>query len=175
MHCNRKVIALSYFTLTQLIFTCSKSTIELLITDVVLVFLLLNLNLFHTFFSVSIVDFKQKIVSWESDGIYSPTYFNLFISISQSSQHLISWFENFYIPVVFNFTTFWFQPFSGYLIRDFDLACIYLLKFNNRNTRTVLSIKIPERRHWRRSGIFVVNIEHISHLVLVFLLLTLNI
>ena len=27
---------------------------------------------------------------------------------------------------------------------------------------------------WRRSGIFVVNFEHISHLVLVFLLLTLN-
>ena len=35
-----------------------------------------------------------------------------------------------------------------------------------------LTIKIPERR--RRSGIFMVNFEHISHLVLVFLLLTLN-
>ena len=29
-------------------------------------------------------------------------------------------------------------------------------------------------RHWRRSGVFIVNFEHISHLVLVFLLLTLN-
>ena len=28
--------------------------------------------------------------------------------------------------------------------------------------------------HWRRSGIFIVNFEHILHLVLVFLLLTLN-
>ena len=28
--------------------------------------------------------------------------------------------------------------------------------------------------HWRRSGIFIVNFEHISHLVLVFLLLTLS-
>ena len=27
--------------------------------------------------------------------------------------------------------------------------------------------------HWRRSGVFIVNFEHISHLVLVFLLLTL--
>ena len=27
---------------------------------------------------------------------------------------------------------------------------------------------------WRRSGIFIVNFEHISHLVLVFLLLTLS-
>ena len=56
----------------------------------------------------------------------------------------------------------------------------YLLKFNNRNTRTKceicskLTIKIPERRQ-RRSGIFIVNLEHISHLVLVFLLLTLNV
>ena len=32
----------------------------------------------------------------------------------------------------------------------------------------------PERRHWRRFGVFIVNFEHISHLVLVFLLLTLN-
>ena len=30
------------------------------------------------------------------------------------------------------------------------------------------------RRHWRRSGIFIVNFEHISHLFLVFLLLTLS-
>ena len=28
--------------------------------------------------------------------------------------------------------------------------------------------------HWRRSGIVIVNFEHISHLVLVFLLLILN-
>ena len=50
---------------------------------------------------------------------------------------------------------------------------IYLLKVNNRNTRTrfeicsKLTIKTPERRH--HSGIFIVNLEHISHLVLVFL------
>ena len=39
-------------------------------------------------------------------------------------------------------------------------AGIYLLKVNNRN--------------WRRSGIFTVTFEHISHLVLVFLWLTLS-
>ena len=56
---------------------------------------------------------------------------------------------------------------------------IYLLKVNTRNTRTrceicsKLTIKTPERR-WHRSGVFIVNFEHISHLVLVFLLLTLN-
>ena len=36
-----------------------------------------------------------------------------------------------------------------------------------------LTIKTPERRR-RRSGVFIVNFEHISHLVLVLLLLTLS-
>ena len=62
------------------------------------------------------------------------------------------------------------------MLLRFDQAGIYLLKVNNRNTRTrfeicsKLAIKTPERR----SGVFIVNFEHISHLVLVFLLLTLN-
>ena len=61
-----------------------------------------------------------------------------------------------------------------------NLACKYLLKVNNRNTRirceicSKLTIKTPERRHWCRSSVFNVNFEHISHLVLMFLLLTLN-
>ena len=29
---------------------------------------------------------------------------------------------------------------------------------------------MPERPHWRRSGIFIINFWHISHLALVFLL-----
>ena len=37
-----------------------------------------------------------------------------------------------------------------------------------------LIIKTPEWRQWHRSGVFIVNFEHISHLALVFLLLTLN-
>ena len=34
--------------------------------------------------------------------------------------------------------------------------------------------KTPERHHLHRSGVFIVNFERISHLVLVFLLLTLG-
>ena len=37
-----------------------------------------------------------------------------------------------------------------------------------------LTIKNPERRHWCRSGAFIVNFEHISQLVLVFLSLTMS-
>ena len=36
-----------------------------------------------------------------------------------------------------------------------------------------LTIKTPERRQWR-FGVCIVNFKHISHLVLVFLLLTLS-
>ena len=52
-------------------------------------------------------------------------------------------------------------------------AGIYLRKVYNWNTGTrceicpKLTIKIPERRQSCRSGIFIVNFEHISHLVLV--------
>ena len=37
-----------------------------------------------------------------------------------------------------------------------------------------VTIKRPKRHQRRHSGIFIVNFEHISHLVLVFLLLTLS-
>ena len=59
-------------------------------------------------------------------------------------------------------------------------ANIYLLKVNNRNYRTTceicskLTIMTPEWRQWHRSGVFIVNFGHISHLTLVFLLLTSN-
>ena len=53
---------------------------------------------------------------------------------------------------------------------------INLFKVRNKNTRTrceiysKLTIKTPGRRHWRRFCVFTVNFEHISHLILVFLL-----
>ena len=71
-----------------------------------------------------------------------------------------------------NFTTLW-------TIYTFQVN-IYLLKGINRNTRrrqekySILKIKTPERRHWRRSGVFIVNSEHITHLFLVLLLLNLS-
>ena len=51
-------------------------------------------------------------------------------------------------------------------------AGIYLLKINNRNTRTMceisskLTIKTPERCNWRCCGVFIVKFKHISYLVL---------
>ena len=57
---------------------------------------------------------------------------------------------------------------------------IFLFKVNNRNSKKrckiylKLTIKTPEWRQWRCSGVFVVNFEHISQLFLLFLLLNLN-
>ena len=42
----------------------------------------------------------------------------------------------------------------------------YVFKVINRNTRTRREARTS---HWRRSGVFIVNLERISHLVLVFL------
>ena len=54
---------------------------------------------------------------------------------------------------------------------NYYLANIYLFKRNNRNTRkkceicSKLTIKTSKRRQWRRSGVFIVNFDHISHLI----------
>ena len=55
-------------------------------------------------------------------------------------------------------------------------ASNYMFKVSNKNTRTrrdicsKLTTKTLERRHKLRSGVFIVNFEHTSHLVLVFLI-----
>ena len=66
------------------------------------------------------------------------------------------------------------------LIQNTPQENIYILKVNNANTRkrceicSKLPLKTPDRFYWRHSGIFIVNFEHISHLSLMFVLLTFN-
>ena len=66
------------------------------------------------------------------------------------------------------------------LKKGYNPAGNNMFKVNNKNTRTrcetcsKLTIKTPELRHWRRYGVFIANSEPISHLVLVFLSLTLS-
>ena len=94
-----------------------------------------------------------------------------------------SWYYSFFRPNYFEtlettslkfIVTYVEQTKNGYPAGN------YMFKVNNRNTRTrceicsKLTIKTPERRQWRHSDIFVVNFEHISHFVVVFLLLTLT-
>ena len=57
---------------------------------------------------------------------------------------------------------------------------IHLFKFNNESSRIMyeicskLAIKTPERHHWFRFGVFVVNFEQISRFMLMFSFLNLN-
>ena len=53
-----------------------------------------------------------------------------------------------------------------------------MFKVNDRNTKAIcevypkLTIKTPKGHHGRLSSHFIVNFEHISHLILMFRLLT---
>ena len=71
--------------------------------------------------------------------------------------------------------------------KNYLIACtcinsisIFLFKVNNKNIKTIcetclkLVIKTPEQRQCHRSGVFIVNFEHVSHIVLVFPLLNMN-
>ena len=80
---------------------------------------------------------------------------------------------------------YYFDKYSdGLCLHLWSAQCVYrslvkvyqsfiLLKVNIRHTRTrceicsKLTIKTPERRQWRRSGVFIVNSEHITHLAIV--------
>ena len=95
----------------------------------------------------------------------------LYTCLMEDAYPLVKWEGNkkIFQVKIFNVKHSWMYP-----------AGIYLLKVNNRNTRTrceicsKLTIKTPERHHWCRSGVFIVSFENISHLVLVFLSLTLS-
>ena len=98
--------------------------------------------------------------------------------------------NQFHISLVFRkmrITLFWIRHPTTVSVRRWwvvrhMLAITPQLLFclKNRNTRdrcelcSKLTIKTQERPHWGCSGGFIVNFEHIQHLFLVFLLLTLT-
>ena len=57
----------------------------------------------------------------------------------------------------------------------------HMFKVNNKNTRTScercskLTLKTPKQHHWHCYAVFIIKFEHISHILLVFLLLALDI
>ena len=56
-------------------------------------------------------------------------------------------------------------------IKTFTKVGNYMLKSNNRSIRagseicSKLTVKTPEWRHWLRYGVFILNLEHVLHLV----------
>ena len=68
------------------------------------------------------------------------------------------------------YTTYWYC----------NTGSIYLFKVKNESTRTISKIhskittKTSERRHWRSSGVFIVNLKQILYIILAFPFLNLN-
>ena len=117
--------------------------------------------------------------------IFSDHYFHLYIS---------KWLfinVNIFLYEVFNFPGTYKEYFSNNCYLCWLNSCQILKQRQTQskftcpksNTRkrcekcSKLTIKTPERRycrHWRRSAVFIVSFEHISHLSPLPLLLTLN-
>ena len=78
----------------------------------------------------------------------------------------------------YSFNIFWYIQVNTFKVYKVTVhpAGNYMFKVNNRNTRAKCEIcpKLTIKTQERRSSVFFVNFEHISHLVLVFLLLTLS-
>ena len=132
--------------------------------------------------------FQPSCPKWQYCKLGTNIFFPFLLTSSTSwfyrkaySERLLRWFFIFYMS--YNYVELCNSHYFSKLIPcSWDESYppgIYLLKVSNRNTRTrcevcsELTTKTPERRHCR-SGVFIVNFEHISHLVPVFLLLTLN-
>ena len=109
--------------------------------------------------------------------IFYLSFFSKYFKISHKTKFAVIEFPRWTIDVITiiiqrRVTHFW-------RLKRF-LAGIYLLKVNNRNIRkkyeicSKLTANTPERLHWNRSSVFIVNLEHTSNLILAFLLLTLN-
>ena len=78
------------------------------------------------------------------------------------------------------FTLLYFKMSLSCISRLFS-AGIYFLKVDNGNNRIILyevcsrlTIKTPERRHWRCFGVFIVNFEQSTNIALTFLFLILE-
>ena len=126
-----------------------------------------------TWFSVRIRPFYiRKVFCLFSKGIFSNFCGYYYISMSLILKTHITLYSDLKLNSFSDYIDF----FKYYAMLDIS---IYLLKVNKTSIRTRCEIsskltrKTPEQRHFPRSGVFI-NFEHISLLVLTFLLFTLN-
>ena len=82
---------------------------------------------------------------------------------SEISKELISSRKCLYVVLFMHFRVYYKNLISGAIP-----VGLYLVKVNNRNTRTrckicsKLTMKTTERRHWRRSGVFIINLVYFT-------------
>ena len=114
-----------------------------------------------------------EVINWLTKWLGKPTFWQNYV-------HLADLFETpIYIWNCAETSSQWFYAKHVCRVTSYP-AGNYLFQVNNRNTSTrceiysKLTIKTPERRQYCRSGVFIVNFEHIPRLNLVFLLFTLS-
>ena len=127
----------------------------------------------------------EEIMSFRMLSVYffffSKYCFNYFKQVLTALLEVLSGYEEIFL-MDFIICLKYFK--SKHFNKTFSLQVFpswqLLVQSYNRNTRirreicSKLTIRTPEWRHWRCPGVFIINFEHILHLVLVFLLLTLN-
>ena len=85
----------------------------------------------------------------------------------------------FYCFISCSFTEVYQRSLTCFLLESIT-GGIDLFKVNNGNIGMMckicskLTMKTPDRDHWCRSGVFIVNFEQFSHIALMFVLSTLN-
>ena len=137
------------------------------------------------FYLPVITKFGQIIVK------FMPSIFNLFLVLLWRKSLWPMWskfwrkLENAYSYTV---GIYMFKVNNRYIRTRCEICSKLTIKRpEQRQICSKLTMKTPERRHWRRSNVFIVNFnifgvvvffianfEHISHFVLVFILLTLG-
>ena len=112
--------------------------------------------------------FYNTNISFIEDVVNLQIYFNFI------SKERVPFFRRFF-PSCFtetfllvNFSTIFSNVITGSSLIHPAFTCSKLA------TETLEQIMKYDQSSWRRSGVFIVNFEHISHLVLVFPLLTLS-
>ena len=92
---------------------------------------------------------------------------NIFLWVFSNSLQRMIWVSNEIIVMLC-------EPYKHITIETVLPSKYYLFKVNNRNTKkryeicSKLAIKTSERCQWRSFSFFIVNLEHISHLFLMF-------
>ena len=114
---------------------------------------------------VSIVNFEQLNAGWLTSTLFKLSLFLIADFVHSNFEHInLVFINNFELLFVCCKLT---QP---------TFTCLHLTIETIEKTITCskLTIKKTEQRQWRLSGIFIDNLEHISRLFPVFLLLTLS-
>ena len=111
-----------------------------------------------------------NLLSTGSDFIYVVKFLigNLVLNLGSENNSLYVYYKG----VSKQLLTFKFDASRGVLVKQLLFpAWVHLIKFNKRSE---LITNTPEGSQWRCSGVFFVNFEHISNIVLSFPFLILN-